>query len=291
MTRYAWFEGDIHNHEDGSVPIEEHIEKVRQAGYDFICLQYKDMEDPRRIPDPNGVSREDLLVIPGAEQAFKSSRGLWVHFGFLPFDIPMPDTITDYFNIEQGLKEAERRHPGCLKILHHPSSGRSTMEDNRIAHDFGVRYFELNARRERIQEMVDLWDSCLSSDMFLMATLSTDAHGLAGIRRCGYVLAHASSLERDSILGALQSGDFVAVEEGCKVRPEIAGASGRKGSYEVAVEGAVEIAFIGSDGKVLDRTKGSRARYRIRGNEGYVRAEAKDGEGLRLFAQPYVVPR
>ena len=175
--------------------------------------------------------------------------------------------------------------------MHHPSSGRSTMEDNHIAYDFGVRYFELNARRERIQEMVDLWDSCLSSGMFLMATLSTDAHGLAGIRRCGYVLVHARSLRRESILEALRSGDFVAVEEGCKARPEIAGTGGRKGFYEVAAQGATEISFVGSDGKLLDRIKGSRARYRIRGNEGYVRAEAKDEEGLRLFAQPYVVPR
>jgi len=105
------------------------------------------------------------------------------------------------------------------------------------------------------------------------------------------VLARARSLGREDIVGALRSGDFVAVEEGCKARPRIAGVGGRKGSYEVAAEGAEEISFVGSDGKVLDRTKGSRARYRIRGNEGYVRAEAKDEEGLRLFAQPYVVPR
>lgn len=287
----SWFEGDIHNHEDGSLPIGDHVDRVRKAGYDFICLQYKDMEDPKRVPDPVKISRDDVLVIPGAEQAFQSARGLWAHFGFMPFDIPMPDTITDHFNIERGMAEAERRSPGCLKIVHHPSDGRWTMEDLKNAYRFGTRFFELNPSRESLEYALELWDKCLSSGLALFATLSTDAHGLGGIRRFGYVKVHARSLKQSDILSSLMSGDFVSVQEGCRASPvEILIPDGNAGgTYEVIADGAVKVRFMGAEGRVLDEAEGGKAMYEIVGNEGYVRAEAADEYGLRFFAQPVMI--
>ena len=124
-----WFSGDLQNHEDFSVPVKEHCEICRRAGYDFICLQYKDMQDPKLIHDAAELTTDQFLVIPGAEQAFQSCRELWAHFGFMPFPVPMPDTITDYFDIKEGLAEADRRHPGCLKTIHHPADQRWEMQD------------------------------------------------------------------------------------------------------------------------------------------------------------------
>ncbi len=293
MKETCWFEGDIHNHEDGSVPIEEHIETVRKAGYDFICLQYKDMEDPERIPDSTVITREDLLVIPGAEQAFQSSRNLWAHFGFMPFAVPMPDTITDHFDIENGLSEAERRSPGCLKIVHHPSDRRWTMKDLTTAHRAGTRFLELNPSDESIEFAISLWDRCLSSGLSYYATLSTDAHGLGGIRRFGHVKIQASSLTQPEILSSLRSGTFVAAEEGCRATPVKVPrpGHGQGGEYRILSEGAVETRFVGFGGSILGRADGATASYRISGNEGYVRGEVVSENGLRFFTQPIMIPR
>lgn len=287
-----WFVGDLQHHEDGSRPVAEHVAVVKQAGYDFICLQYKDMEDPRRVPDARALSSEAFLVIPGSEQAFQGSRNLWNHMGFMPFEIPMPDTITDYMNITQGMAEAERRSPGCLKVIHHPADGRWLLEDVKAAHDAGARFIELNREKNPVQYAVDLWDQALSAGMLFYATISTDAHGLAGIRRRGYVRVRAAALTRQDILDALKAGDFLAEEEGFGGSVvSVSRADGKPGTqYRIEGKGMAEVRFIGRGGRVLANVRGDAATYKIAGGEGYVRAEVLDSAGLRCFTQPVMVP-
>ena len=292
-ARKRWFMGDLQHHEDGSRPITEHVAIVKQAGYDFICLQYKDMEDPKRVPDAKALSSDTFLVIPGSEQAFQGSRSLWNHMGFMPFGIPMPETITDYMNITQGLAEAERHSPGCLKVIHHPGDGRWLLADVKTAYEGGARFIELNREVNPVQFAVDLWDQALSAGMFFYATISTDAHGLGGIRRRGYVRVRAAKLAHNNILAALKAGDFLAEEEGFAaavtdvVRPR--GKAGQE--YRVLGKDIAEVRFIGRGGKRLATVQGSNAAYTIAGNEGYVRAEALDAAGLRCFTQPLMVSR
>ncbi|HOX36497.1 MAG TPA: hypothetical protein PL033_00795 [Candidatus Brocadiia bacterium] len=287
-----WFNGDLQHHEDYSVPITQHCETVRKAGYDFICLQYKDMQDPSRIPDARTISSSDFLIISGSEQAFQSCRGLWAHFGLIPFTPPMPDTITDNFNIRQGLEEVRRRSSDCLIIVHHPADQRWLQEDFKRAYEGGARYMELNPEKTPLQSAVDLWDQCLSAGLRFYANLSTDAHGLGGIRRKGYVSVPASALKADKIIHALRHGAHVCVEEQCAVRigkverPTLVPGD----VYSVEAEGTVWTRFIGSGGQLLDATREMPARYEIRGDEGYVRAELLDANGRRVFTQPAFKP-
>jgi hypothetical protein len=286
-----WFVGDLQHHEDGSRPLSEHVAIVHKAGYDLICLQYKDMEDPSRVPDPDELTSESFLVIPGSEQAFLGSRGLWMHMGFMPFGIPIPDTITDYMNIAQGLAEVERRSPDCLKVIHHPGDERWLLEDVRAAYEGGARFFELNLERSGKQFPIDLWDQALSAGMFFYATMSTDAHSLAGIRIRGYVRVRAARLRRDDILGALKAGDFVAVEEGCEaVVTDVARPGGKAGGqYRILGKDLAEVRFIGRGGNCLATVHANEATYVIIGSEGYVRAEVLDSAGVRCFTQPVML--
>jgi len=293
MASIRWYQGDIHNHEDGTIPIESHVEEMRRVGYDFICLQYKDMEDPAKIRDPGEISREDLLVIAGAEQAFRSVEDRWAHFGFIPFKIPMPDTITDRLDIRQGLMEADRRSPGCIKVIHHPSDCRWRMEDFRSAHQGGVRFFEVNPCDEDMEYALDLWDECLSSGLDFKVTLSTDAHGWRGVRRWGFVMAQTPTLDQEGILSSLSGGDFVAVTEGCRAKPiSISRPAGEPGDeYSISCDGSSEIKFLGPRRKVLQSDGGGESSYTIQGDEIFVRGEAFDPAGLRFFTQPVILPR
>jgi len=286
-----WFIGDIHEHEDFSRPVTEHAAIVQKAGYDFICLQYKHMDDPRRVPDPRTLSSRTFLVIPGSEQDFGSSRGLRDHFGFMPMSFPMPYEVTHPLNIAQGLAEAESRSPGCLKFIHHPSDKRWTLDDIRAAYDGGSRFIELNGWSLGTQFSVDLWDQALSAGMLLYGTMSTDAHTLAGLHTEGYIRLRAPRLTQKCVLAALQAGDFVACEEKCKaVVSDVVRHAGKRGEkYQVVGDNIAEVRFIGAEGKRLKTTRGNRATYVITGSEGCVRAEVVDAAGLRCFAQPVMV--
>jgi len=283
-----WYSGDLQNHEDYSVPIEEHCEICKRAGYDFICLQYKDMQDFSLIRDAAELTTEDFLVIPGAEQAFQSRAGRWAHFGFMPFPIPMPDTITDEFNIPQGIAEAERRHPGCIKTIHHPADERWELGDIQDAYAGGARFIELNPEGTPLQWAVDLWDRSLTAGLRLYANLSTDAHGHGTIRRRGYVLVRAEALNQEAIFAGLTSGDYLAVEEGCVcevielVRPEWAPGA----VYRVSGDQIASIRFIGKGGRVLSHGGGSEGEYILQGDEQYVRVEIFGRAGMRAFSQP-----
>jgi hypothetical protein len=208
----------------------------------------------------------------------------------MPFAEPMPDTITDYFNIRQGLAEAERRSPGCLKLVHHPSDRRWAMKDLMESFRGGVRFLELNPCDEPMTYSIALWVRCLSSGLHFMGTLSTDAHGLGGIRRFGHVLVNVGELTGDAVLGALKTGEFVAVEEGCRAVPVRVSRPGPDGGkYLVVAEGAAEIRFLGVGGHVLNMQRGDTGSYAPKAEDVYVRAEVLDPEGLRFLTQPVMV--
>jgi hypothetical protein len=128
--------------------------------------------------------------------------------------------------------------------------------------------------------------------MFYFGTLSTDAHGLGGLRTYGYVMLLAPSLTSANVLSSLRSGDFVSVEEGCAASPVSVARPdwGQGAEYRVEVDGASEIRFVGHEGRTLARSTGGAGTYEISGDEGYVRAEAADSDGLRLFTQPVMDP-
>ena len=203
----------------------------------------------------------------------------------------MPDTVTDYLDIGQGLAEAERRSPGCIKIIHHPSDCRWRMEDFARSHEGGVRFFELNPCDEDVDYEMALWDGCLSAGLDFFATLSTDAHGWRGVRRWGYVMVRARSLSQPDILSALSSGDFVAMTEGCRAAPvKIDRSYGEPGQeYVIASRDSSETRFIGPGGKTLRADGEVESAYVIGGDEVFVRAEVTDDQGLKFITQPVMV--
>ena len=289
-----WHKGDIHYHHVNQVPVADTIPILQKHGYDFVILEYKDMEPTDIIPAEGSLTRPDFLVIHGSEQAFRSRAEKWAHLSIAPNHIPYPDTETDNWHIPDGFDTIRKRIPNALIRINHPADKRWAMDDIRDAVARGARMFELNPADEAGTDYaVRLWDQALAAGMLLYGSLATDIHHIDHIARWGHVLVRAPKLEQWSILEAMRAGDFVAVERDCAARvTEVDRDTGKPGSeYRVVANDAEAVRFIGRGGVELARVtpKDGIASYSVRGDEIYVRAEILDADGRRIYAQPVIV--
>jgi hypothetical protein len=290
----TWYKGDIHYHHVKQVPVADTIPILQRHGYDFVILEYKDMEPTDIIPAEGSLTRPDFLVIHGSEQAFRSRAEEWAHLSIAPNHIPYPDTETDDWHIPDGFDTIRKRIPNALIRINHPADKRWTLDDIRDAVARGARMFELNpGDEEGIPYAVRLWDEALAAGMLLYASLATDIHHIDQMARWGYVLVRAEKLEQWPILEAMRAGDFVAVDKDCAARvTEVTRGTGKPGSeYRVVASDAAAVRFVGRGGVELASVapQDGVASYAVRGDEIYVRAEILDTAGRRIYTQPVMV--
>lgn len=148
-----------------------------------------------------------------------------------------------------------------------------------------------------------LWDELLSAGKVVWGVASDDAHDYehfdnpdAPTPGKGWLMVRAAALTRDAILTALRRGNFYA-STGVYLKD----VSSDAGIYSIRMDfpprdvgyGArktrFETTFIGRHGRVLLKATGSAADYRLRGDEGYVRAVITDSDGHKAWTQPLFV--
>jgi len=144
-----------------------------------------------------------------------------------------------------------------------------------------------------------LWDSLLTRGKLLFAVADDDSHSfrpqdaenteLARPGR-GWIMVRADTLAADAILSALRRGDFYA-STGVTLRDYHADAQVVRVDVAAARDARYLTEFIGKGGRVLGSATGTRARYRITGAEGYVRARVTDSAGRRAWMQPVRVTK
>ena len=139
-----------------------------------------------------------------------------------------------------------------------------------------------------------IWDVLLSSGRAVFGTASDDSHNYAefGPDKANpgraWVVARAAELSGEAIVESLVSGDFYA-STGVSLRSVDASA----GSIEIEIEESSEdsylTSFIGRSGTVIGQEAGTSVRYRMRGDEGYVRARITSAKGSRAWTQPVFI--
>jgi hypothetical protein len=140
-----------------------------------------------------------------------------------------------------------------------------------------------------------LWDSLLTRGKILFAIGDDDAHSFKpqdddvfDLTRPGrsWIMVRADTLTAPTILGAIRRGDFYA-STGVTIRDLVANRSEMKLSMELKGTDDTRFTteFVGRGGRVLATVRGQEASYKIRGNEGYVRARVTDSNGRHAWTQ------
>lgn len=292
-----WYKGNTHTHtlrSDGDASPEDVVRWYREHGYDFLV-----------ITDHNKVTLVDgggLLLIPGEEVTDRLPKkplhvcAIGIERAVAPQGGTTPVDVMQH-NID-AVREA-----GGIAAINHPNFGwaltagelqqleRATLLEIASGHPL------VNMAGPPSSE--SLWDAMLTRGRRVWGIAVDDAHHyhceppkgeLLTPPGQGWVMVRAESLTREAIVAALARGELYA---STGVVIESIDASPRAIRVTMADRYAAKYRtqFIGRGGKLLAETEGKSATYRIRGDEGYVRAKVTDSNGKAAWLQPvWVTP-
>lgn len=281
----SYFKADLHTHYSFSNPLATEVARYREAGYNFVVLSTKDMQD---VLDYEAQSTDDMRIVAGVEQSFITLKNKLGHV--LAFRVKTPFRFTDQWTMKQGLQKLKDKYPRVILGINHPNDQRWTLEDVMEAWELGAVLFELNSADMKQGEFeTALWDAALTAGARLYATLVNDVHHIDDIDAYGYILIQAPDMSAKSITEALSTGAFYAVESGfsADIQHHELMETPDGTTVIVSAPGAARIRFIGENGALLNETAAESASYVIKTNTKYVRVEIIDKNGRYAFMQPF----
>ncbi|MAG36347.1 MAG: hypothetical protein CL878_08895 [Dehalococcoidia bacterium] len=296
-----WYKGELHFHCERST-IPEMLATYRRRRYDFcISTEHDAVHQLAPYRGPDGLCHSDpartgagrpLLLMGGSEMSLTIPRsaakgaaeGMPVHVGAFPLRAPVEKSALAWPTLDR-LRQLAR--PPIIAINHPRAGGleRHWSEADvieAIAH--GATHLELNPRNHGIELSLRLWDAVLSQGHQVYGILTNDAHEMANIGRYGATLVQATALTAEAIVAGLRQGACYALESGCRARLRHVLCN----SQEITANAtdAQELHFIGAKGRTLHVVYAEEGHYQASAEERYVRIEAVDDNGRRLFTQP-----
>lgn len=302
----TWFKGNLHTHtnrSDGDAPLEYTVEWYAKRGYDWLFITDHHRGLSRRDAAELG-NRYKILLLPGNEV------GGTCHIVGLGIDVGCEDIKND-FRCPDSVESLQRgidwvRANNGLPVAAHPNW---TYQWN--AADFlrttGCNLFEVHNGTTDCNTFAaggkpgtdDIWNDLLNAGRLIYGVGSDDVHRLlpdqlAGARNanaCGgnaWTYIEADELNEATILHALEHGRCAASNG-----PALSGFGINNGEYWLDIAEDYEYfhfttTFYGAAG-VLAEIHGKQPRYKIRGNEKWLRARTFCSSGRYLWTQPVLI--
>lgn len=261
---------------DGRLEPEEILARYRDAGYAFVGLT--DHDTVTRCDTLNGP---DFLAVPGVEETL--IRGIYPlgpHLSRLLIDQPLRRGSA------QERLDLTRREGG-VAVLNHPSwkgnlwTGEWTLEA--MTRLRGSYLLEVVNPHSDTTEDLRRWAALLrtrSPEEAVGAVAADDAHGPHQIDR-GWIMVKVGHTTVEDLRRALTSLAFYATT-GPVVELGVI-----DGAVRCAGEGIRAVRFIDRQERVCAARPGPVASYHPAGDEGFIRIEAEDGAGRRVWSQPF----
>jgi predicted metal-dependent phosphoesterase TrpH len=301
-----WFKGNTHTHtwnSDGDSSPDDVVKWYRGHGYHFLVLT-----------DHNVLtSVEGLNALHGLDQRFLVIRGEEVtdRFGDLPLHINAldPDTLIapqGGASVTEVLQRNVRaiRAAGGVPHINHPNFSwaitaeqLAAVRENKLFEIFNGHPMVNNLGGGGSAGLEAAWDAILSNGVLLYGLAVDDAHHFtrhddrtAARPGKGWVMVRATTLQPDSILTAMERGDFYSTT-GVELREYAVDARAMRVEVRATTFSRYRIQFIGSGGRLLSEVAASSASYTFKGDEGYVRARVIESNGDMAWLQPVLIRR
>jgi len=249
-----------------------HPESVFASGAEAYVRDWAE-EPPAWMQDrwfrPEGSSALPL-VIPGCEASYAYFGAHFGLVGYPPGAFPPPRPGFDWLEPLHGA--------GGFAFIAHP--GDANHDAERFAAVLPLEGFDgleiINGARLTRGEVADaspLWDALLSSGHRLWGMANDDAHKLPGEEELypfvAFNMLLAAGPTVAGVLARLHAGAFY-----CSTGLLFEDLRLEGTDLVIRSPGASWVRFIGRGGTLLQEAAGDHATYAIRGDEGYVRAEA-----------------
>ena len=302
MPKARWYKGNIHTHtteSDGDAEPEVVVRWYRRHGYDFLVLS--DHNHLTVLNYGSGKRRfRRPLMVPGEEVSANVMTGtVPVHINGIGVSrvvepIDAGDVVsTIQANVDAILEAggiASINHPNYRWAFDHESikqvTGASLLEVFN-----GVPWSNVNGGPGKYS-FEEIWDGVLTAGRVIFGVATDDSHNYSDFDPLnmanpgrGWVVVRALELTAKAIVEALASGEFYASTGVTIAELEIS-----RDSIDLDIEQDREnvytTTFTGRGGVKLAEEAGLGARYRVRGDEGYVRATVWSSSGAKAWTQP-----
>jgi hypothetical protein len=302
--KLRWYKGNTHTHtlnSDGDSTPDDVVRWYRENGYNFLVLT-----DHNFVTSVDGLNAlhaadEKFIVIKG-EEVSDVFAGKPIHVNGLNVSRTVePQHGKSVLDTIQRNVDAVRAAAGVPHI-NHPNFGWAiTAEDlkqvqnDKLFEIYNGHHLVNNQGGGGVPGVEEVWDIILSSGKLLYGIAVDDAHTFKqpwnknGARPGqGWVVVRAARLNTDSILEALERGDFYA-STGVELTDYQA--NDKEIRITIKQQGASKyrVQFIGEGGRLLKEDITNPAAYQFRGDETYVRAKVLESNGKVAWTQP--VPR
>lgn len=294
-----WYKGNLHTHtlnSDGdSTPVEV-ATWYREHGYQFLVLT-----DHNYLTAVGGLNTvlgapEKFLLIPGEEVSDSIEKKPLHVNAFNLGETLLPQRGKSMTEALQNNITAIRQ-ARALPSLNHPNFHWAVTVEDMLAVS-GLTHFEIfNGHPEVNNEggggspsLDQMWDALLTARRRVYGIAVDDAHFFKrfgkGVSNPGqaWVWVRSDGLTTDSIMRALETGDFYA-STGVKLRDV------RAANRELALDidraewEKTTTYFIGATGKVLATSFDAQPRYQLAPGELYVRARVDSSTGFKAWTQ------
>lgn len=309
----AWYKGNLHSHttvSDGRLTPEQAVELFRENGYSFLCLSEHDCYTDWR----EQLACREFLLLPGLEASavlrggVNTARKVHHIHGILGtkemrkgatapplrhFERLIPPVYEGEWNgaaVAQELSDCLRAR-GCFTTYNHPIWSRVEQEEfTGLENLWAVEIFNYNTVNESGTGYDTTgWDRMLRGGRRVFGFASDDNHneGLFDDACGGWVMVCAPCLTHEAIVTALLRGNFYSsagptlsrwqVEDGVAV---VEGSPVERVNFIVGGHVNAGRTVLAGGGTL------TRAEYRLRGDETYVRAECVDKNGKTAWSNP-----
>jgi len=286
-----WFKGNTHTHttnSDGALGPEKTCAHYAAAGYDFLFIT-----DHGKVTDVAPLSTEKLTVFSGEElDVGKSELGNTFHIVALG----LKQSLACGVSVDPQQSIAAAMAQGALTIIAHPYWSQLTVRDMLgLSGPVGFEVYNTSCEYS-ISKGISIvwWDEMLYRGNVMWGLAADDAHFHFNEHRpvdiCGaWIILKAESLTQENVLAAIRTGDFYA-----STGPEIQCVTISEGVIRVDCSPARLINFISNNGRGERFTapfeeRLTRADYKIRGPEKYIRIEVVDYQGKIAWTNPVYV--
>jgi hypothetical protein len=277
---WNWYKGNTHTHatfsdENDTNDVPEIASWYEEAGYNFLVLsEHNDHLKEKKVFSHDELSHPpSFLMISGLE--LSNSRH---HLAF---------GINNYIGDETSLQDGVEKTlaAGGIPILNHP-------QDKVVkAADFisvnGLNHMEIanGGRPNDTPGSEILWDSILSAPngRLIFAVGADDNHYSKKNVGRAWIMVKAPELTKAAILENFMKGNFYATNGVLLNDYEI-----EDKTITINSLNGDTIRFIGKYGSILKTVQGKEGKYRISGDELYVRAKIT-GNGKSAWTQPVFI--
>ena len=295
ITNGSWYKGNLHCHttnSDGKLTPEETVERYKSKGWSFLALT-----DHQYYSHLSQLGDEDFLILPGTELSVIKPDPTRIYH-ILAIGKESCGQNNGFSNGEY-IEEPEWKglctpqeyidritESNNLAVFCHPNWSRLELEDFvDLSGYFALEIFNFGCAIESHTGLsIDYWDSLLRRGRKIWGVATDDAHHILEDRCGGWIGVNSPSLSQKDIIASIIDGNFYASNG-----PEIFEFYVSEGEVNVLSSPVKAIHFVTYEYMGYSKISQeliTKASYKLRGNELYVRVECVDEHGNTAWSNP-----